>query len=197
MLRVHTAVLAQLLTSCELTARSIEGVYVYSTLGHMSKHAAFTRAPWVERFSVMQCMVHSTTLDPGTGAISREWLLRLLCPKPVTGRNELCLRAIPQGPSWPTGGHLICLPWLFFVLTVFWPSVFGNRVSLNHSMTPSGCWYLWPVDSLGGVSHSQVETIESFKAQDIDEIYLPFPQVWYLTVLPWSFSIQCVSSPES
>lgn len=119
MLRLHTAVLAQLLTSCELTARSIEGVYVYSTLGHMSKHAAFTRPPWVECFSVMQCMVHSTTLDPGTGAISREWLLGLLCPKPVTGRNELCFRAMPQGPSWPTRGHLLCLPWLFLYWLCF------------------------------------------------------------------------------
>lgn len=154
-LRRYTVVLGQLLTSCELTARLIESVYVCSTLGHMSNHAAFTRAPWVECFSVMQCMVHSTTLDPGTGAISREWLLGLLCPKPVTCRNELCIRAMPQGPSWQTRGHLICLPRLFCtdcVLTIcFW----------KQSFTESQHDPLWLLISMasgqfvGAVSHSR------------------------------------------
>lgn len=90
-------------TLCEHTAKLIQSVSASFTLGHMCSHTGFTRPPGIECFSVLQCMVHSTTLDPGIVAISGESLLGLICSKPVTCVNELWLRvqlfSLVQGPS--------------------------------------------------------------------------------------------------
>lgn len=164
MLRLHTAVLVRLLTSGEPTARLIESICVYSTQGHMSNHAAFTRAPWVECFPVMQMHgpLYHSWCDFWDSFVLSQSHVEMNC---ASGQ---CRRAqVDKQETTKFVDHG------FFVLTVFWPSVFGNRVSLNHSLNSSGCWYLWPVASWGGgrCPIVEAETIESFKAQDIYEMY--------------------------
>lgn len=141
MLRLHTAVLVRLLTSGEPTARLIESICVYSTQGHLSNHAAFTRAPWVECFPVMQMHgpLYHSWCDFWDSFVLSQSHVEMNC---ASGQ---CRRAqVDKQETTEFVDHG------FFVLTVFWPSVFGNRVSLNHSLNSSGCWYLWTVASWGG-----------------------------------------------
>lgn len=145
MLRLHTAVLVRLLTSGEPTARLIESICVYSTLGHMSNHAAFTRAPWVECFPVVQMHgpLYHSWCDFWDSFVLSQSHVEMNCAS-----GQCCRAQVDKQETTKFADHG------FFVLTVFWPSVFGNRVSLNHSLNSSGCWYLWPVAIWGGeVSH--------------------------------------------
>lgn len=177
MLRLHTAVLVRLLTSGELTARLIESICVYSTQGHLSNHAAFTRAPWVECFPVMQMHgpLYHSWCDFWDSFVLSQSHVEMNC---ASGQ---CRRAqVDKQETTEFVDHC------FFVLTVFWPSVFGNRVSLNHSLNSSGCWYLWPVAIWGGgeVSHSRGR----------DHWVLQGPRyLWDVPVLSTSMIFDCPS----